>query len=295
MIEALLDPGADRRAVLRGWGGFIIAAWAVALLNPEGPEALIFPVQLLRMQSLGWIGEWAPINFSHLQPAEIIILAALAVGFSGKVTLPPIRLVMFLGLVHGALSHTRNQQLLGLVGALVLAEPIGVCLTAANLARGRAVPIGSVWRRLSIAAALIAAIALVVRVTLPLSPERSGAAFAAALEAVPKTLRARPVLNDYSLGGALIFNGIRPFIDSRADLYGDDFLARYHRLVFLDRAELARTLSEDHIVWTIFRADNALVPVLDAMPGWHRLSDTNGIIIHIRDSERLQGPVETPR
>ncbi len=87
--------------------------------------------------------------------------------------------------------------------------------------------------------------------------------FSAALEAVPFSLRAQPVLNEYGLGGQLIFNGVRPFIDSRADLYGDEFLARYRRIDAADRAELERTLSEYHITWTIFPASHPVVSVMD--------------------------------
>ena len=285
MIEALLDPGINRRAVFGAWTRFILAAWAVALLNPDGLGGLLFPIHLLGMHSLAWIGEWVPTDFAHLQVLEVMILAGLALGFSGKMTVPPIRLLMLLGLVHAALSHARNQQLLGIVGTLVLAEPIGASLIAAKLARGHAAPLGPAWRRVSAGAALIAVVALLVRVALPLSPQRSGAAFAGTLDAVPQAMRAQPVLNEYGLGGALIFNGVRPFIDGRADLYGDEFLTRYHRIVFLDHAELERALSEYQIAWTIFPAGHALIPVMDAMPGWQRLTEVNGSTIHARNDE----------
>ena len=100
---------------------------------------------------------------------------------------------------------------------------------------------------------------------------------------MPLSLRAQPVLNEYGLGGQLIFNGVRPFIDSRADLYGDEFLARYRRLNAADRAELERTLSEYHITWTIFPAGHPIVSVMDERAGWRRLVDADGIVIHARE------------
>ena len=54
-----------------------------------------------------------------------------------------------------------------------------------------------------------------------------GAAFAH----VPASLAAMPVLNEYNFGGFLIFNGVRPFIDGRADMYGDKFLEDYAELI----------------------------------------------------------------
>src|SRR5262249_21717587 len=159
----------------------------------------------------------------------------------------PVRLLMLLGLIHGALSHGRNEQLLGIVGALILAEPIG-----AALGRGPAVVLGPIWRRFSVGTALIAGAAGVLRRALPLSPERTGATFADLIGGLPQAIRAQPVLNEYGLGGQLMFQGVRPFIDSRADLHGDEFLTRYRRITGPDRAALELALSEFAIGWTIF-------------------------------------------
>jgi hypothetical protein len=134
----------------------------------------------------------------------------------------------------------------------------------------------------------IALAALIVRVALPLGPERTVTIFTAALVAVPLSLRTQPVLNEYGLGGQLIFNGVRPFIDSRADLYGDEFLTRYRRLNVADRAELERTLSEYRITWTIFPAGHPIVSVMDERAGWRRLADADGIIIHAREDRLPQ-------
>ncbi len=280
MIEALLDPGARHREVFISWAKFTLAAWLAALINPDFVAGILFPIHLIGMKSLSWIGEWKPADFSHFQPLQIIILGGLALGFTGKVALPPIRLLMFLGLIYGALSHIRNEQLLGIVGALILAEPLGM-----SLARGRAKALGRAWQWLSAGAALVAVMALAVRISLPLTPEQTGVTFAATLGAVPSSLRTQSVLNEYGLGGKLIFNGVRPFIDSRADLYGDKFLTRYYRISTLDIAELKRVLSEYHIAWTIFPSDHPIVQVMDKMPGWRRLVDKAGIVIHVREEQ----------
>lgn len=280
MIEALLDPGVQRLRVFASWGGFLLAAWSVVLITPDFVSGVLFPTHLVGMQSLAWIGEWQPPDFFHLQPLEIIILGGLALGFTGKVALPPIRLLMFLGPIHGAMAHIRNEQLLGIAGVMFLAEPLGI-----SLGRGRAeIPVLT-WRWLSAGAALIAIVALTARISLPLGPDRTGIAFAATLDAVPPALRAQPVFNDYGLGGQLIFNGVRPFIDSRADLYGDAFLSRYHRILDPDIVELEQVLSDYRIAWTIFPSGHQMVAVLDGVPGWRRLADADDIVIHVRKDE----------
>jgi hypothetical protein len=278
MVEALFDRGIDRSRTVFAWSRFILAAWAVALLNPDFLAGELFPIHLLGMHSLAWVGEWQPTDFSHLQPLELMILGALALGLTGAVKLPPMRLLMLFGLIHGALSHARNEQLLGLLGVLVLAEPLGT-----NLGRGRAAPLAPLWHRAAAGFALLAVVALAGRLALPLSAERTGATFAATLDHVPPTLRAKPVLNDYSLGGKLIFQGVRPFIDSRADLYGDAFLSRYRQLIAPDRDALNRVLAEYGIAWTIFPADAPIVGLLDQEPGWRRLTEVDGMVIHVRE------------
>jgi hypothetical protein len=238
----------------------------------------LFPIHMLGMRSLAWIGEWEPTDFSRIQPLELMILAGFSLGLSGKVRLPPVRLLILLGLIHAALSHARNEQLLGMVGVLILAEPLG-----ASLGRGRAAILDPRWTRFAAGAAMIAISALATRLVLPLGPERTGAAFAATLAQVPEALRAKPVLNDYGLGGQLIFEGVHPFIDSRADLYGDAFLSRYRQIAAPEQDALDRALSDYRIAWTIFPSGHRIISALDRMPGWRRLIDADGVVIHTHD------------
>ena len=94
---------------------------------------------------------------------------------------------MLLGLIHGALSHARNEQLLGIVGVLILAEPLG-----ASLGRGQPESFGAVWRRLA-GGGDARRVALWRGADVPLGPERTGAAFAATFDRVPPDLLAKPV------------------------------------------------------------------------------------------------------
>ena len=74
MIEALLEAPANARAILTHWVGFIVAAWVVALCNPDGLAGVLFPIHMLGMKSLGWIGEWQATDFSRVQPLEMMII-----------------------------------------------------------------------------------------------------------------------------------------------------------------------------------------------------------------------------
>src|SRR5208283_3780917 len=165
--------------------------------------------------------------------------------------LPRLRLLLLLGLVHLTLHHARYEQLLGIIGALIVAEPIG-------------------------------ALAVTARVALPLQDAPHAEAFAA-LDKVPPSLRQQPVLNDYYYGGVLIFAGIRPFIDSRSDMYGDAFDRRYLDIVASPVPDaLEAALVEHRVAWTFFRADNPVVRQLDREPGWRRLYADQSVVIHVR-------------
>ena len=106
----------------------------------------------------------------------------------------------------------------------------------------------------------------------------------AALDHVPQALVAAPVLNEYGFGGYLIFRGVRPFIDSRAELYGDRFIADYARIVAPDTRALTAAIETYKIGWTIFPPDSPVVAVLDLLPGWHRLYSDDVAVVHIRDA-----------
>ncbi|MBV9512256.1 MAG: hypothetical protein JO303_18455, partial [Caulobacteraceae bacterium] len=104
-----------------------------------------------------------------------------------------------------------------------------------------------------------------------------------ALDRVPEALRARPVLNDYAMGGYLILKGVRPFIDGRTDLYGDAFMRRYAKLAAGQRPALEAVLKQYAIAWTILPPDHPLIAVMDAEPGWRRLYADRFAVVHVRD------------
>ncbi len=317
-LEAVL---ADRAACWRtgrAWGLFFVAATVAALLTPYGWHGLVFPFQILRLRHLSDIGEWHSIDFSKPSPLEIALMATLYVCLSRGVRIPPVRLLIMLGLLHMALQHQRHQMLAGIVGALLLAEPLAHALrpqpVRGEAAARRARLVVPVW------AAGLFAVLTELRLAHALRPRPARGEAAArrarlvvpvwaaglfavltasrlthvavlsdratspvsALQHVPPGLKTQPVFNDYACGGLLIFDGIRPFIDGRAELYGDVFLGLYEHMQSEDPAALEATFQRYGIIWTILAPTNPAVAVLDALPGWRRAYSDRFAVVHIR-------------
>jgi len=132
---------------------------------------------------------------------------------------------------------------------------------------------------------VVGAIVLVVStITLPGgNPQPADASFpAAAVAEVRSKHLTGPVFNSYQFGGYLIFSGIEPFVDGRAELYGDAFVKRYIDAVELANDQLTELLNDYGIMWTIFVPETPAVTLMDHLPGWQRLYTDSAAVVHIR-------------
>jgi hypothetical protein len=265
-LEALLDVRHWSRPALLGWIG-VAALCAVAMLaTPHGLDGLAFPIRVLNMKTLASITEWRGPDFLRLEPVEIALLTGLFALLWRGVRLTAVRALILLGLVHMSLQHVRQEVLLGALGPLIVAEPLGRALGAEQ-------PLAVPWRLPGPQGAIAAALAVVVlaaRLTVPAVRLDGPTAPVSALKQVPPALRAQPVLNAYNFGGYLIFEGVRPYIDGRADLYGDAFVANDDAIQRGDAGALAAALKRYPIRWAILAAGQPVVGALEATPGWRR-------------------------
>jgi len=270
-IEAVWHAPAKAEAALR-WGAFILAATAAAVLTPFGVAALLFPLKLSAMQGLAHIGEWQASDLSQPSPLLIALLVLIGTALMGKLRLVAPRALILLLLVWLALAHSRHQMLLGVCAPILLVPA---------LAKPAQDEKTSPW--LAMLAALLIAVCAFGRIMLPVTRGDGPAMPVTALAHVPRFVRETPVLNDYSFGGFLIWNGVKPFIDSRADLYGDLFLRDYAAIMTPDPDALAASLVFYHVRWTIFPSGAPVVKLMDAMPGWHRYYQDKVAVVHVHD------------
>lgn len=283
-LEALAENPQLRGRVLRDWGLFGAGAAAAVLLNPHGVHGVLFPLALMGTSSLANVDEWQPTDFSHLQPIELALAAGLYIVLSRGVKMTAARALILLALLHLMLQHQRHQIVFAAVAPLLLAEPLSLAI-GSNAIGVRAAR-GSTWLMRSAVAALMLTIAALATLRLAVPVTRGDGAVApiTALNAVPARMRALPVLNDYSFGGYLIFAGVRPFIDSRAELYGEAALERYAALIRPDAHALDAALARYAIRWAILSPASPMNAELDARPGWRVLHADRFAIVHIRDS-----------
>ena len=282
-LEALCEAAAaDRLRVLRDWTVFALACLAAALLTPHGLDGPIYTVKLITMRSLPDIVEWQSSNFSHIGPLELSLLTTLFVVVYRGVRVPVIRLIILLGLLHLTLHETRHQMVLAVIGGLLLAEPLGKALTGSDPVFRLPKLSQPVRAGALMAIVLVFAGSALARTLIPARLAETPTAPIAALAHVPEALRLQPVLNEYGMGGYLIFNHVRPFIDGRADMYGDEFVQAYMKIKRRDVAQLKATLARYHVRWTIWASDDPAVRDMDALPGWKRLYADKTAIVHVK-------------
>ena len=99
------------------------------------------------------------------------------------------------------------------------------------------------------------------------------------------------MLNGYTFGGPLILAGIKPYIDGRADLYGDAFVSDYNEITQGDGAKFNRAVERYGIRWTMLPPSNKrLIEELDQSPRWRRLYADQWAVVHVRTAPSAVDP-----
>jgi hypothetical protein len=280
-LDAVLNAEASQRKSLAlRWAVFAAAAIAASCVTPYGWNSLLASRKILALgEALPLILEWRPADFSAVGPLEVCLLLGFGLALYRGVSLPPVRIVLLLGMLHMALSQTRSLETFALLVPLFLAAPLAKQIGAADDAKPAvSAPRGLVFA--GILAVLLAgtvAYASVVRY----EPHTRGSPVAAVAEL--KKLNFSRVFNDYDFGGYLIANGVAPFIDGRTELYGEKFFVDHNAASGLMKPEnLFRLLDEYGIEATLMRTQSAATTLLDHIDGWQKVYTDEIATIHVR-------------
>jgi hypothetical protein len=279
------DSKARKQLVLR-WAAFGFAAVAAACCTPYGWNAILASQKILELRSARpLIVEWHPSDFSSIGSFEITLLLGIGLALYRGVKLPPMRILLLLGLLHMALAQGRAAEILTLAAPMLLAEPLArqVEGAAASVSNRFAPPRGALVTGLAIT--LVAgtfAYGSVHR----FAPHMHGSPVAAVAEL--KKLHVSRVFNDYGFGGYLIASGVPTFIDGRTELFGEKFFVDHNNASGLMEPEnLFRLLDQYKIEATLMRTQSAATKLLDHMDGWQKIYSDDIATIHLRKDGAL--------
>jgi hypothetical protein len=271
-LEALLA-SKDRGRVLRQWLPFGIACVIAMFVNANGFEGVIHPFLVAKLSHLPLIDEWKQSNPTVTPFFFAVLVATLLLIWLKRPRLHPVRWLLLGVLLALALFQMRHQAVLAIVAALLLPE--GVAKTAPAADGRRSV--------LALTAAAIAAL-VAVRAALPVTLPYNEANPWKLIAAVPQPLRTEPVLNGYVMGGPLILSGIRPYVDGRSDMYGDQLIVDYKRITEGDKPTLDAAVRRWNIRWAILPPRyKKLVALLDHSPEWRRIYGDEVGAIYVRN------------
>lgn len=268
-LEALLA-SPDKSRVLRQWGLFGLVCAAAVLVNANGLGGVFHPFRIANLAMLPLIDEWKPSSV-RVTPFFFIVLAgALLLIALYRPKLPSPRWLLLAGLLALALFQVRHQAVLAIVAAMLVPSGFAAHRLAAE-------------RSAKLVAGVAVAALVAVRAILPLSPTEGETNPWRLIAQVPQPLRSQPVLNGYAMGGPLILSGIRPYVDGRGDMYGDDLVLGYKRIIDGDPAALRQAVARWNIRWAILpRRYAKLIALLDRSPGWRKLASDEAGIIYVR-------------
>ncbi len=285
---------AQRKSLALRWAAFAGLALIVSCCTPYGWNALLASRKILALGSaLPLITEWRPADFTHVGPFEVCLLLGLGLAFWRGVQLPPLRIVLLLGLLHMALAQGRAAEILALLAPLVLAAPLARQFGAPEVSNAIAPPRGLLLA--SLAGALVAG-TLAFASAHRFEPPGNNSPVAAVVEL--KKLNLARVFNDYDFGGYLISSGVATFIDGRTELYGEKFFVDHNAASGLMEPEnLFRLLEDYRIEATLMRTQSAATKLLDHLDGWQKVYADDIATIHVRKPGALHArePVVGPK
>jgi hypothetical protein len=296
-LDAVVNADATlRRSLALRWAAFAAAALVAGCCTPYGWNSLLASQKILALGSaLPLIREWQPADFGIIRPFEIFLLAGIGLALFRGVKLPPLRILLLLGLLHMALAQGRAVEILALLGPMVLAAPLARQIGGAEVAdSSAAMPARGV---LFAAIAVALATGTLAFASVHRFAPYTGNSPVAAVTALKKLNLSR-VLNDYDFGGYLIASGVAPFIDGRTELYGEKFFVDQDAASGLHEPDnLFRLLEEYRIEATLMRTQSPANKLLDHIDGWQKVYADDIATIHLRKPEAVHAiePVVDPK
>ena len=273
-LEALVE-SPDKARAFRQWLVFGLACAAAVFINGNGVEGVFHPLHFTHLAMLPLIDEWKPSNLSTTPFFFGVLAIGLALIVWKRPRLPWVRWVLLAALLGLALLQVRHQAMFAIVSAMIIPQGF-----AFDKKKAVAEP-----RRALLVVFAAAGLLIGARAVMPLSPPDNEANPWKLIATVPPELRSQPVLNGYSMGGPLILSGIRPYIDGRGDMYGDELVLGFAEISQGNAGAFDAAVRRWDIRWAILpNRSTALIGVIDRSPGWRRIAQDDVGVVYARTS-----------
>jgi hypothetical protein len=294
-LEAVWGAAPEQRLALAArWALFAFAALIASCCTPYGWNTLLAATRILDLgQLLAVISEWQPADFGSPSPFKVAILGLIVLAFYRGIVLSIPRILLLLLLVYMALTHVRSIEAFAYLSPLVLAKPFA---TRQGTKDRINVWAGELWSLPYVSGLTVALVAGCLVASTLSYVNRHDFIFiktqtpAAALDEIERH-GAKRIFNAYGFGGYMIARNIPPFIDGRAELYGEKFVMSYlHATEGRKPDDLLRMLDEHRIEATLLVPDSPAARLLDLTPGWKKLYADDIAVIHVRAAATAETP-----
>lgn len=254
-----------------------VCSTLAVLANPNTYNALLYPFGYAGTAnaSMRFIAEWQSVDFHSYVffPFALAVVLLMLIGPRGRLDFTAS--LLLLAFTFMALQSQRHIPLFAMVAAPVLA----LRLEERHLRLALEVRTGPKATPLLIIAPLVLVPALLVLVVIasPYSQARmtpSTRSYPAGAVAYLK--EHRPVgnlFNTYGWGGYLVYTlypDYRVFIDGRADVYGDELMEEYGRVVGL-KPDWRAVLDKHAVASVLIEKDSPLAVLLASQTDWQKV------------------------
>ncbi len=265
-----------------------VACAAVPCLNPNGFALLKFPFDVTGMKANAMISEWQPpaLELPQFYPFIALIVVTLVAMMSSPKKYRPGQFLLLAVVVFAALRSARNIPIAVILLAPLAAEHLrtGAMVRGFQKSPKKLALAGA--SALVVAAGIFCAGAIYAGIRFQNSAE--GKLFpAAAVDFIEQQHLPPNLLNDYGYGGYLIWRlypRYKVFIDGRADLYGDAFVAEFNELNE-GRIDPRPILDSYHIRTVMVQRSSQLGSLLRVMTGnggWRMMYEDDKALIFVR-------------
>jgi hypothetical protein len=275
----------DRGLILR-WVLFGLLCPVAALINPYFLDPFLVNRTLIGgIRAMEFLVEWQPFNAQESMLFEFVVLASIGIVWAAAPKLKITKIIFVLFTLHMMLTHIRFLYVFFLLAPIAVAREIA--LQNPNLtfkkfsedARDEVQKFISQYISVIGTVFVVAALGFMIWSPPKLPPPDRN--IQGAFDYIKTHNLIGPVFNDYNLGGPLIMQGVKTYIDGRADQiflgqFFDDYISTFkpgHEDV------LAKILETNKVTWTIFPAASYQNKWLATQSGWKKTFDSEHAVI----------------